>query len=634
MKTRGILGLGLLLSSAVLPTTARAIGVVEHPDAWIEIRSPHFTVKSNATEKLARGIARQFEEIRAAFQEAFPELRVDPGKPMIVLAVKDEESMKTLLPEFWQVEGGVHPSGLYVTSFDENFAILRVDVTATEENPYQALYHEYAHAILRLNYRELPAWLSEGMSDFLGNTIVTGTDVELGHLNATELKLLQRSALMPIDTLMKVDKASALYNEKDRASIFYAEAWALVHYLSLDPEGSKNEPLIRYLKAYEESDDASAAGRHAFGDLVELEKKLQHYAGQKTFRSQRLKSALAISDADFSMRAISRAEALVAEADFLQHNLHEREAQPLLAEAVALEPKLAALHAYLGYVKYIHFYDEEAEKEFSEAERLDPKDFRPVFYLAELNYRKKGFSPQMTPQIVASLERTLQLNDSFAPAYAFLSIAYLQEPETRPKALDAALKASALEPTSMAYAVNAANALMLMNREEEARTLRDKLKRSAKTRLEKSIVAEFDERFTKHEEFLAKKRSENPGVLAADLFDENGIPDTPLLQPATGPDSAADWQRVATQWTETAKGEFRETDCSQVPRANVRFVTAGEILHLTVRDTHEVEYRASGTESPTAAIACSKWKGRKAKIKYRAASVEGEAAEILSIEFE
>ncbi len=472
------------------------------------------------------------------------------------------------------------------------------------------------------------------MSDFLGNTIVTGSEVELGHLNATELKLLQRSALIPIDTLMKVDKASSLYNEKDRASIFYAEAWALVHYLSLDPEGSKNEPLIRYLKAYEESDDASAGARQAFGDLGELERKLQHYAGQKTFRSQKLKSALALSETDFVLRGISRAEALVTEADFLQHNLHEKEARPLLTEAMALEPKLAALHAYLGYVKYIHFYDEEAEKEFTEAEKLDPKDFRPAFYLAELNYRKKGFTAQMTPRIVAGLEQALQLNDSFAPAYAFLSIAYLQEPETRPKALDAALKASALEPTSMAYAVNAANALMLMNREEEARALRDKLKKSAKTQLEKSIVEEFDERFTKHEAFLAKKRAENPGIQAADLFDENGIPDTPLLQPATGSDSAADWQRVAMQWTETAEGEFREAECSQAPRAKVRFVTAGEILHLTVRDTHQVEYLPRGANSETAATACDRWKGRKAKIKYRAASVEGEAAEIFSIEFE
>ncbi len=634
MSARSIFGLTLLVCLSVPPGSVRSASAADHPDVWVEVKSPHFAVKSNAGAKTALGIARQFEEIRVIFQEAFPALRVDPGKSMIVLAVKNEESMKALLPDYWTTEGGVRPAGLYLTSFDENFAILRVDAGAAEENPYQSLYHEYTHAILRLNYRELPAWLSEGLADFFGNTLVVGSDIELGHINGAQLKLLQRSPFVPVETLVKVNQSSPLYNEKDRASIFYAESWALVHFFSLDPEGSKNQPLIRYLKAFEETVDSAEAARLSFGDLSQLEKKLQHYITQKNFRSQRLKSALSIAETDFAVKEMTRAEALVAQADFLQHSRHEKEAEPLLAEAIALQPKLAAAHACLGYVKYVHFYDAAAEKEFKEAAKLDPNDFRAAFYLAELNYREKGFSPQMTPQIVANLERTIQLNSNFAPAYAFLSIAYLQDPDTRTKALDAAIKASALEPTSMAYAVNSGNALMVLNREQEARSLGEKLQNSAKTPQEKSIVEEYSKRLARHEEFLAKKQAKSQGAATIDLFDEEAVPDTPLIQPSEGPESVADWQRVATEWTETVEGEFREADCSQTPRASVRFATAGEILRLTAVDTHTIAYRAANSESAPATVACSKWKGRKAKVTYKAASVEGEPAEILSIEFE
>ena len=73
-----------------------------HEDTWLEVRSPNFTVISNAGEKEARKIADQFEEIREVFHSTFVKMRVDLGKPVIVFAVKNEDSMKLLLPAFWE----------------------------------------------------------------------------------------------------------------------------------------------------------------------------------------------------------------------------------------------------------------------------------------------------------------------------------------------------------------------------------------------------------------------------------------------------------------------------------------------------------------------------------------------------
>jgi hypothetical protein len=148
-------------------------------ESWVQVSSPHFTVVSNAGEKEARRIANQFEAIRGVFHLIFPALRVDSGKPLTVIAVKNEESMKTFLPDFWAGKNSARPAGMFVPGFDESFAVLRTDVTGSAENSYHSLYHEYTHSILRLNFASLPVWLDEGLAEFYGNTVITDTIVAL-----------------------------------------------------------------------------------------------------------------------------------------------------------------------------------------------------------------------------------------------------------------------------------------------------------------------------------------------------------------------------------------------------------------------------------------------------------------------
>src|ERR1700674_5417374 len=65
---------------SLLPFSAMAA------DNWIEVRSPHFIVNTNAGEKEARKVADQFEQIRRMFQSAFSALRVDPAKPISIVS--------------------------------------------------------------------------------------------------------------------------------------------------------------------------------------------------------------------------------------------------------------------------------------------------------------------------------------------------------------------------------------------------------------------------------------------------------------------------------------------------------------------------------------------------------------------
>ncbi len=63
---------------------------------------------SNASEKEGRRVADQFERIRSVFHMfhmTFPRMRVDPNSPIMVLATKDENTFKTLVPESWLQKG-------------------------------------------------------------------------------------------------------------------------------------------------------------------------------------------------------------------------------------------------------------------------------------------------------------------------------------------------------------------------------------------------------------------------------------------------------------------------------------------------------------------------------------------------
>lgn len=58
-------------------------------ESWLEVRTPHFVVLSNSNEKQARHVAEKFERMRFVFHKVFPKARVDPGSPIIVLAVRE-----------------------------------------------------------------------------------------------------------------------------------------------------------------------------------------------------------------------------------------------------------------------------------------------------------------------------------------------------------------------------------------------------------------------------------------------------------------------------------------------------------------------------------------------------------------
>jgi tetratricopeptide (TPR) repeat protein len=596
-------------------------------DSWIQVTSPHFTVVSNAGEKQARRIANQFEEIRSVFHFILPALRVDSGRPLTVIAVKNEDSMKAFLPDYWAGKDRARPAGLFVQGFDESFGLLRTDITGSAENSYHSLYHEYTHSILRLNFSALPVWLDEGLAEFYGNTVVTDNEIQIGRPSSNQVALLRRSSLIPLDQLMNADRRSPFYNEQDRASIFYAESWALVHYLALDDQASKQQYLSEYLKAWDETRDGEEAARRTFKDLKQFQAKLDSYIHQPAFNFRHGKPQAKFSPNDYTVRSITPTEAMVVQADFFQHSGHANDGRRLLKQAQEAEPNLATLHACLGYDNYVQYNNDEAEQEFKQAVQLNPQEFRPYFYLAEIAYRKNKYGVGSTPQIITYLEKVVQLNPNFAPAYAFLSVAYRQQQETREKALDAGFKANHLDPSVLAYVADIGDALMALDRGADARTIGEKLKKAARSPQEKALAEQYQERLARHEQFVRNKQS--PGTLAAGADYAASAQD--VID--SGQSIEIGESGVGRPKSSSEEGVIRDVDCASSHGATIKFAILGETLMLSVTDLTKIEYRAGGKDSTADAQPCSQWKGRKARITFKPSEPHASGGEVSTIEF-
>ena len=198
---------------------------------WVEVRSPNFRVLTNAGDKEGRRVASQFERMRTVFHILMPSASDDSAAPITVVALKDRTSFRTLEPAAYLGKGTLDLAGLFLRAPDKNYVLLRLDTEG--EHPYSTVYHEYTHYMLRKSESWIPVWLNEGLAEFYQNTDLTSKDVDLGQPSANNILYLRQQSLLPLTTLLKVDHNSPYYHEENKGSVFYAESWALVHYIEI-----------------------------------------------------------------------------------------------------------------------------------------------------------------------------------------------------------------------------------------------------------------------------------------------------------------------------------------------------------------------------------------------------------------
>jgi tetratricopeptide (TPR) repeat protein len=603
-----------LLCFACAMLIAPEQSVAEHHENWIEIRSPHFTVLCNGGEYEGRKAALEFEEIRALFQHMYPKLRVDTGKPTIVFALKNEESLKLLMPSYGQNSNAMHLGGFYHPTYDKNYAIVRTDVRSTGPLGNRVLFHEYTHVFFRNNFRGLPLWLNEGLAEYFGNTSIESNEAGVGIPNEIQIRTLKEKAFLPIDQLVTIDQTSPLYNTREHSGIFYAESWALVHYLMISDDVRGQGLIDKFLQALHDTDDPIEAANQSFGDLKKLSDRLNGYIRQFSFKYQRMQLQAKLSEKDFAASKISAAEGTLGLADYLLRSGHLPEGLERLHEVEKLDPATSGLHSEMGHYHLLKADYANAEKELQAAIAADPKDVSAHIDLASLYLRRDNYNKESTPKIRAELEKVLNLSPDFAPSIAFLSIAYAQEPDKNTdKALNAARRASQLEPGNMPYYIDIGKALLAAGRIPEARKIAETAHKIATTTAERNMATSF----TKQIDYKVNHPQEAAGAKSVEA------------DPARDASAAE-----STEGPAHAEGQITELLCGHPPEVLLTLAMEGNSLFLHVADIAKISIQDGAKASDAVQLPCAKWKDRRAKIDYRALSSGMAKGEVESISLE
>ena len=432
----------LSLLAFVAPSSARAA------DKWIEVKSPHFTAASNASPGEATTIAWEFEQIRAAIGALWTWARVDLNKPLVIFAVKDENSMKALAPEYWERKNAVHPASVWVGGADQNYLAIRTDVKTEDNrmlNPYQQAYFSYVSLIIGQSLpRTLPLWFVRGFAAVVSNTIVRDQKVFLGPPIPWDLQRLNAQSRLPISRLLAVTRDSPEYNTADGLELFDAESWAFVHFLMFADEGARWPKLDKFVNLVDHGTDPAAAFREAIGSPDDLQQPFSSYIVRNLYSLRQFNVDASVKREGFSVRQLP-----ADDLDSRRALFHVAMRRPVEARA-AIEQARKEGPAPDSWTAEALLLDRDGKADdamaaYAHATDAGTTNAYAYYRLASLMWRNRVDDPTLT-KISALLDKAIGFNTRDADAYALAAEARAELGATDAHGL--ALRATSLEPSS------------------------------------------------------------------------------------------------------------------------------------------------------------------------------------------
>jgi len=432
----------LVLLLVFLATTAVA---ADRP--WLEVKSPHFTILTDADEANGREVAWQFEQMRAALAKLLPWAKLSTGKPVLVLAARDQATLKALAPVYW--EKGHEPIvSVAVEGADRHYLAMRTDERMTDDvriTPYFNLYRGYLLVVLDASFeRPLPLWLRRGMAELFGNLRVRDKDLFLGRMIPWHIERLRKTPPVPLEALLAADTASPFFQEGDPRRQFDAESWAFLHYLMFGDEGAHGPQINRFFSLVAKGATPDVARREAFPDLAALEKGFGAYLWNSGISYRRVDLDVDIAREKFPSRPVPAAESRALRASFHVAMRRPSEARALIQEARAADPAFPGSYDAEGLLADLEEKDDAARAAFAKATELGSTSYFTWYQDARLAQRA-GTGPATLVRMEKSLQRALNLNTDFAAGYSYLAETKLslRRPD---EAFGLAKRAVSLEP--------------------------------------------------------------------------------------------------------------------------------------------------------------------------------------------
>ncbi|MFG0317523.1 MAG: DUF1570 domain-containing protein [Planctomycetota bacterium JB042] len=256
-----------------LETLGRALSLAIRGPRWgksFEHESRNYHVHSNIDVATCRDAALMLEQAYAAYSNR---LRRVPGlerRRFTVYLFAGQAGYEVYVQ---RVLGGLppfHTAGVYSPSLKQLFIWNQRD----REGMMRTVRHEGFHQYLDRIADDAPRWFNEGLAEYYEIGGVEGSSFKSGQIHEANLaKLREEPRLVPARDFLFQDPKT-FYG---RASLHYAQAWALVHFLRHAPGEKKRFDALFDLLA--EGVSGAAATERAFEDVdwQEFDRRFAEY---------------------------------------------------------------------------------------------------------------------------------------------------------------------------------------------------------------------------------------------------------------------------------------------------------------------------------------------------------------------
>lgn len=469
------LALLCLLLVAPLPEVAAK-------DTWTSVRSKNFFLVGNASDKEIRRVATRLEQFRDVLGRLLNKANLTSSTPTTVLVFKSRSAYQSFAPP--------NTAGYFQAGQDMNYIALSAEQNPDDKYPFSVIFHEYVHFLVRNNLQDVPAWFNEGLAEYYSTLEVQSDDrkVQLGLPIGGHLYTLRNQKMLPLKTLFAVDHDSPYYNESNKRGVFYAQSWALVHYLLLGNESKRQPQFFAFLNLLMTNKPIEEAFKQAFQiDFVTLEKELKEYINRSSYPGQVATFERKLEfDAEMQSAPVTEAESQFYLGDLLLHAHQLERAEKFLQQAVKLDPNLSIAEASLGmlYLRKNNFA--EAKSHLERAVAGDSRNYLVHYYYAmmlsregvDADNRISGYTPELVAKMRAELKKTIELAPTFAEGYRLLAFIDLVAGDKADEALTLLKRAIALEPGAQQHRFMLAQVYMQKRQYAPARQLLEVILRS------------------------------------------------------------------------------------------------------------------------------------------------------------
>jgi tetratricopeptide (TPR) repeat protein len=507
-------------------------------DKWISVRFKDFLVVGNANEADIRKVGRSLEEFRSALAMMFPKMDQTPAVPVTVLVFKNDESFAPYKPLYQGKP--VNAVAFFQPGEDVNYIAL----SPTPQLPNVVL-HEYVHLMLRNNVGSLPLWITEGLAETYSTFEIGSKQNEftLGRPPDRHLTTFSTpTPFIPLKQLIEVRQNSPEYNEQSKQGIFYAESWAIVHYLIFGPDAKRRNQFTQLLTALTGGKPFDDSFADAFQtDYGTFEDEVRDYLRKRTAwgtMKVTAKDNLQVDVRSINATTLSEGETEFYFGDLLLHLNRPAEAETHLSTAVAKSPSNSGAQTSLALLRVRQKKYDESLALLKKAVEADSRNAMVNFYYAYAIDRADADSLATVSSLPAERYQTMrtyakkaiELAPRFVEAYGLLARVNLNAGENLDESETTLKKALSLAPGREDLRMLLAQTYVRADRKADARTLLGEIEHTTNDAdLRKRVTALLDqtEETFKFTEIVPMPEEKDVAIEPADASQQTPLPPAP-----------------------------------------------------------------------------------------------------------